>query len=160
MNEKYERLTATTSDGSVGIRRGYTKDDLIARLVELENKIEHNNIAILPYNVGSFVNYGDENALISGYVIQGAQLYIQLCAYERPDEKYWYFWIEPDDEKLVVPEQKPFSHIPEGVEVVKFEFKDEDKKKFFYPDFDFDNDIKPVKEQDIKIGYFRNGKEK
>lgn len=27
MNEKYERLTVTASDGSVGIRRGYSKDD-------------------------------------------------------------------------------------------------------------------------------------
>ena len=37
MNEKYERITVTASDGSVGIRRGYSKDDLIARLVELED---------------------------------------------------------------------------------------------------------------------------
>ena len=93
MNEKYERLTVTASDGSVGIRRGYSKDDLIARLVELEDGIEHNRIAILPYNEGSFVNYGDEKAVICGYVIQNNQLYIQLDAYERPNEKYRYFWI-------------------------------------------------------------------
>lgn len=69
MNEKYERLTVTASDGSVGIRRGYSKDDLIARLVELE-----------------------------------------------------------------------------------------DEKERFYPEFDFDNDIKPVKEQTTKTGVFYNEK--
>lgn len=147
MNEKYERLTVTASDGSVGIRRGYNKDDLIARLVELEHEIEHNHIAILPYNLGSFVNYGDEKAFINGYVIQGTQLYIQLCAYERPDEKYRCFWIEPDDEKLVVLNCEPHS-VPDGMSYVKIEFEDE--KERFYPEFDFDNNIKP--------GVFYNGK--
>ena len=154
MNEKYERLTVTASDGSVGIRRGYSKDDLIARLVELEDGIEHNRIAILPYNEGSFVNYGDEKALIRGYVIQNNQLYIQLDAYERPNEKYRCFWIEPDDEKLVVPKSEP-RPLPDGMSRVKIEFKDE--KERFYPEFDFDNNIKPVKEQTTKTGVFYNG---
>ena len=155
MNEKYERLTVTASDGSVGIRRGYSKDDLIAHLVELEDGIEHNRIAILPYNEGSFANYGDEKAVICGYVIQNNQLYIQLDAYERPNEKYRYFWIEPDDRKLVVPKNEP-RPLPDGMSRVKIEFKDE--KERFYPEFDFDNDIKPVKEQTTKTGVFYNGK--
>lgn len=155
MNEKYERLTVTASEGSVGIRRGYSKDDLIARLVELEDGIEHNRVVILPYNEGSFVNYGDEKAAICGYVIQNNQLYIQLDAYERPNEKYRYFWIESDDKKLVVPKSEP-RPLPDGMSRVKIEFKDE--KERFYPEFDFDNDIKPVKEQITKIGEFRNGK--
>lgn len=147
MNEKYERLTATASDGSVGIRCGYSKDDLIARLVELENGIEHNHIAILPYNEGSFAQYGDEIAVINGYVIKNNQLYISLCAPNRPDEKYRCFWVEPDDKKLVVPERESRS-LPDGMCRVKIEFKDE--KKRFYPEFDFDNNIKP--------GVFYNGK--
>lgn len=152
MNDNYDPLTVVASDGSVGIRRGCTKDDLIARLVELESEIEEKHIAILPYNVSSVVEYDNENALISGYVIQGAQLYIQLCAYERPDERYWYFLIEPDDEKLVVPERKP-RPIPDGMRLVKFEIKDE--KERFYPEFDFDNDIEPVEVEEKTIGVFR-----
>jgi len=152
MNDNYEPLTVVASDGSVGIRRGYTKDDLIARLVELESEIEKEHIAILP-NLSGVVEYNNEKALVCGYAIQNAQLFIQLCAYERPDEKYQYFWIEPDDEKLVVPERKP-SPIPDGVCLVKFEFKDE--KEHFYPEFDFDNDIKPVEVEEKSIGVFRN----
>ena len=152
MNDNYEPLTVVASDGSVGIRRGYNKDDLIARLVELEHEIKEDHIAILPYNAGSAVNYGNENALISGYFIEGRQLYIQLCAYERPDERYRYFLIESDNEKLVVPERKP-RPIPDGMSLVKFEFKDE--KERFYPEFDFDNDIKPVKVEEKSIGGFR-----
>lgn len=152
MNDNYEPLTVVASDGSVGIRRGYNKDDLIARLVELEHEIEEDHIVILPYNTGSAVNYGNENALISGYFIEGRQLYIQLCAYERPDERYRYFLIESDDEKLVVPERKP-RPIPDGMSLVKFEFKDE--KERFYPEFDFDNDIEPVKVKEKSIGGFR-----
>lgn len=142
MNDNYEPLTVVASDGSVSIRRGYSKDDLIARLVELEDGIEHNRIVILPYNEGNFVNYGDEKAAICGYLIQKHKLYIQLDAYERPDEKYRYFWIEPDDKKLVVLKREPHP-LPDGVRWVKIEFKDE--KERFYPEFDFDNDIKSVK---------------
>lgn len=153
MNDNYEPLTVVASDGSVGIKRGCTKEDLIARLVELEHKIKEDHIVILPYNTGSAVNYGNENALISGYFIEGAHLlYIQLYAYERPE--YRHFLIEPDDEKLVVPERKP-RPIPDGMSLVKFEFKDE--KERFYPEFDFDNDIKPVKVEEKSIGGFRNG---
>lgn len=153
MNDNYEPLTVVASDGSVGIRRGYNKDDLIARLVELEHEIKEDHIVILPYNTCSAVNYGNENALISGYFIEGRQLYIQLCSYERPD-RYRYFLIGHDDKKLVVPERKP-RPIPDGMSLVKFEFKDE--KERFYPEFDFDNDIKPVKVKEKSIGGFRNG---
>lgn len=93
---------------------------MILRLAELEDGIEHNRIAILPYNEGSFVNYGDEKAVICGYVIQNNQLYIQLDAYERPNEKYRCFWIEPDDEKLVVPKSEP-RPLPDGMSRVKIE---------------------------------------
>lgn len=152
MNDNYEPLTVAASDGSVGIRRGYNKDDLIARLVELEHEIEEDHIAILPYNMSNAVNYGNENALISGYFIDGRQLYIQLYAYERPDERYRYFLIESTDKKFHVPDRKP-RPLPDGMSLVKFEFKDE--KKRFYPEFDFDNDIKPVEVEEKPIGGFR-----
>lgn len=157
MNDNYEPLTVVASDGSVGIKRGYTKDDLIARLVELESEIDRNDIAVLPYRTGTLVKYDGENAIINAIIVQNDKMFFQLDAFMREAEEDRLFIIEPDDEKLVVPEREP-RPIPEGMSLVKFEFKDE--KKRFYPEFDFDNDIKSVEVEEKSIGGFRNGTNK
>lgn len=154
MNDNYEPLTVVASDGSVGIRRGCTKDDLIVRLVELEHKIERNDAVVLPYRTGTLVKYDGENAIINAILVQNDKMFFQLDAFMREPEDARLFIIEPDDEKLVVPERKP-RPIPDGMSLVKFEFKDE--KERFYPEFDFDNDIEPVEVEEKSIGGFRNG---
>lgn len=154
MNDNYEPLTVVASDGSVGIRRGYTKDDLIARLVELERKIKRDDVIVLPYRTGTLVKYDGENAIINAIIVQKDKMFFQLDAFMRESEDDRLFVIELDDENLVVPEHKP-RPIPDGMSLVKFEFKDE--KKRFYPEFDFDNDIEPVEVEEKLIGGFRNG---
>lgn len=88
----YKRLTVQLANKEIGCLREYSKDDLIRRLAELEDKIEDGTLVELPCKEGDivyFVNWYRHPPRIEAFKVDHLEVnknYIRVACYDFENE--------------------------------------------------------------------------